>query len=113
MGHSATGHFAPGHFDFDFWRDLAEADPEGYFRARQKAIDEMIDACAPERRERLRQMQCSIDCIRAGAGCPMRAVGGLCLLMRERLVALAREQDALRSVAAALRDAVAPASGCD
>lgn len=94
-------------FDFEYWCELAEHDPEAFFRARKEAIEELILRSPPAQRERLREMQVQIDCVRARAGCPATAVGCLCVMMQERLVALQRHQTELGVLARGLRSALA------
>lgn len=74
-----------GKFDFDHWSDLAQRDPDAFFKARAAEIERFIAAHPPEVSARLRQMQHRIDCSRAHAGCPMKALTALVGMIQERL----------------------------
>ncbi|NMG74484.1 DUF3135 domain-containing protein [Aromatoleum diolicum] len=93
-------------FDFDRWRELAERDPEAFFRARRRAIEHLIDSYPPGRREYLRDMQRHIDCVRACAGTPVKALHCLAAMMQDRLVALQHQNELLRGLAVKLRHSV-------
>ena len=95
-----------GDFDFNYWHALAERDPEGFFRARSQAIEQLIDSHAPAERARLRQLQRRIDCIRASAGCPTRAVVRLGAMIHERLSILQRQHETLEVLVGNLRNAL-------
>lgn len=95
-------------FDFGYWSSLAERDPEEFFRARSEAIEQFIAARPAIERGRLRELQGRIDCIRASAGGPIRAVGVLCAMMRERLALLELQNERLRVLGGALKDARPP-----
>jgi len=58
---------------FDYWANLAKADPERFERERTSVIKEAI-AQAPEgKRHGLEQLQWRIDAVRAGASGPLSA----------------------------------------
>ena len=86
-------------FDFDHWSALARRDPEGFFRARRAEIERYIAAQPPEAAAKLREMQQRIDCNRAHAGCPMKALACLVGMIQERL-RLLRVQSGLLARAA-------------
>ena len=65
-------------FDFDYWRDLAQRDPEAFFRERSQLIDAFINAQPVGQAGRLRVYQRQIDCLRVNAATPDSAL--LCLL---------------------------------
>ena len=48
-------------FDFDYWRQLAEEDPESFENLRNRMIDEVIDSSPEPMRKRLRGLQWRID----------------------------------------------------
>lgn len=93
-------------FDFDSWCELAERDPEAFFRARRRAIEHLIDSYPPGQREYLRAMQRHIDCVRVCAGTPAKALCCLAVMMQERLVALQHQNEVLRALAVKLRHRV-------
>ena len=65
-------------FDFDYWRDLAQRDPEAFFRERSLLIDAFINAQPAGQAGQLRVYQRQIDCLRVNAATPDSAL--LCLL---------------------------------
>jgi hypothetical protein len=75
--------YAP--FDFAHWMQLAGTNPERFERARQAAIEELIEAAPPGRRERLRGLQWRIDQERRRARTPLAACLRLSSLMRDSL----------------------------
>jgi len=75
--------YAP--FDFAHWMQLAGTDPECFERARQAAIDELLETASPDRRERLRGLQWRIDQERRRARTPMAACLRLSSLMWDSL----------------------------
>ncbi|BAL25553.1 DUF3135 domain-containing protein [Azoarcus sp. KH32C] len=87
-----------GEFDFDRWCALAKADPEAFFAARNREICALIESHPPAVRERLRALQYCIDCERARAGTPERAMKCLAAMMHERLVELDRQNRELREL---------------
>lgn len=48
-------------FDFDYWRELAEKDPEQFEECRRRAINEVIDASPSSMQRRLRGLQWRVD----------------------------------------------------
>jgi len=93
-------------FDFNRWCELAQRDPEAFFRARSRAIDSLIDSHPPAQREHLRAMQRQIDCERARAGTPAKALHCLARMMQERLLVLQHQNEALQSLSVRLQDSV-------
>lgn len=87
-------------FEFDRWCELAQTDPEAFFRARTGAIDSLIESRPERERERLRAMQQCIDCERACAGSPAKALQLMLFMIYERLIVLQRQSEALRVLAA-------------
>lgn len=83
------------HFDFDAWCDLARRDPPAFFRARQRAIAEFIDA-HPHVREKLLILQAQIDGLRATAGTPALALQGIVGMLDDHLAALSGQLCLLR-----------------
>lgn len=75
-------------FDFDQWRKLAEQDPAAFFQARQKLIADFIGTAPDYLTDRLWQFQNTIDCARAEAASPMKAVKVIVGMMGEHLDAL-------------------------
>lgn len=91
-------------FDFDAWCELAQRDPAGYFRERERVIAGFINE-HPEARGSLVALQAQIDGLRATAGTPDRALSGIVGMMSDQLAALAgqfaelrRETDRLRNL---------------
>ena len=71
-------------FDFDAWCALAARDPVAYFRERERAISEFI-AERPESGPHLRDLQATIDQVRAVSGTPAAAARELARMLGERL----------------------------
>lgn len=88
--------FQTANFDFDGWAQLARSDAAGYFRARRCAIESFIAAAPEHVAESLRQLQNTIDNVRACAGSPLVATSQISGLMRERLGLLADQFNQLR-----------------
>ncbi|GAB4177169.1 MAG: hypothetical protein OHK0026_17580 [Rhodocyclaceae bacterium] len=88
----------PPPFDFESWTALARRDPQAFFRARERAIADFIDA-HPGSRERLLALQARIDELRAVAGTPDAALRGILGLASEHLRALARQVRVLSEAA--------------
>lgn len=89
-------------FDFDAWRDLAQRDPQAFFRARESTIEAFISS-HPEAAEELRALQARIDGLRAIAGSPTQALKGIASLLGDHLGALAGNLKQLRDEADRLR----------
>ncbi len=89
-------------FDFDYWRDLAQHDVAGFFRAREIAIEAMISRHAPIDAARLRAFQAQIDAVRAQAGSPRQATRELFSMLQDRLEAMHLRMQALQRAANAL-----------
>lgn len=85
-------------FNFGYWSSLAKRDPEAFFRARSEAIEQFIAAHPAAERDRLRELQRRIDCIRASAGSPLRATRLLGAMMTERLERLQLQCERLRAL---------------
>ena len=71
-------------FDFDYWKNLAEQDPAGYFRARDEVLRECI-AEHPGYLAGLAELQGHIDATRVLAGSPLQASRALFGLMEDQL----------------------------
>lgn len=93
-------------FDFDCWCELAQRDPEAFFKARSRAIESLINSHPPDQRERLRDMQHRIDCARVCAGSPANALQCLATMMQDRLIALQYQNEVLRALSAKLQESV-------
>lgn len=89
-------------FDFESWRELAQRDPQAFFRARESAINAFISS-HPEAAEELRALQAQIDGMRAIAGSPTQALQGIASLLGDHLGALAGNLRQLRDEADRLR----------
>ena len=63
----------PEDFDFEYWADLAENDPEEFERQRKMIIDEIISSCPKESLKRMQGIQWQIDQIRDTSKNPMSA----------------------------------------
>lgn len=74
-------------FDFDSWRDLAERDPNAFFRERDRLLQNFI-AERPENASDLRSLQSHIDQVRALTGNPDAATRELTRMLAERLEVL-------------------------
>lgn len=85
-------------FDFDYWRDLAQRDPEAFFRERSQLIDAFINAQPGGRASRLRAYQRQIDCLRVSAATPDSALLCLLTLIGRNLQALDQLSSALNHV---------------
>lgn len=86
----------PGEFDFDAWSQLAQNDSVGYFEARRRAIESFIAAAPDHAAEGLRQLQNSIDNLRACAGSPLKAAWQITGLMRDHVDLLGHQLDVLK-----------------
>jgi phosphoserine phosphatase len=75
-------------FDFNAWCELAARDPAAYFRERERAISAFI-AERPESEPHLRDLQATIDQVRAVSGTPAIAARELARMLGDRLEALA------------------------
>ena len=85
-------------FDFDYWRDLAQRDPEAFFRERSQLIDAYITGHSSAQARRLRAIQCQIDTLRVSAGTPDAALHCLLGLIGSNLQMLGQLSGALRMV---------------
>ena len=93
-------------FDFDRWSELARQDPEAFFKARSEEIERFIGSREPAERKRLRDMQRRIDCTRAKAGSPAKALRCLAFMMQERLILLNQQSEALQQSTRKLKGAL-------
>ncbi|MBI3141069.1 MAG: DUF3135 domain-containing protein [Rhodocyclales bacterium] len=75
-------------FDFDTWRDLAARDPAAFFRERERTISAFI-AERPDSERSLRDLQATIDQVRAVSGAPAVAARELARMLGDHLEALA------------------------
>jgi hypothetical protein len=96
----------PEPFDFEAWSRLARDDPEGFFRARNEAIERYISS-RPEHAVQLRELQRQIDGMRAVAGSPLQALRSMASLIEDRMDALCGKLRQLREETDRLRDAAA------
>jgi hypothetical protein len=85
-------------FDFDSWCKLAQRNPAAFFRARSRAIDDLIASYPPVQSQRLIAFQKRIDCIRARSGTPMNALGCMAVMIRDRLQRLEQQNAALEAL---------------
>lgn len=61
-------------FDFEYWRNLAKSDPEGFERERRAMIASVIDNAPSDRlQQRLRRLQWRIDLERERSGSALGA----------------------------------------
>jgi len=100
-------------FDFDYWRRVAEQDPESYFRARHGAIERFIGSHSPAEAQRLRSLQAHIDCARAAAGTPVHALLAVSRMIETNLIALCEQGAALREATRRLDALVAHLQGVE
>lgn len=77
---------AGGGFDFDAWAELARTDPDAFEKARNNAIEALIEDASPRSREQLRRVQWKLDCIRDTAPTPMAACLRMQTLMWESVL---------------------------
>ncbi len=75
-------------FDFDRWHALARDDPKRYFSERERVIADFIASQPSEAQDGLRELQETIDGLRASAGSPMTASRQLAQLLEDHLDAL-------------------------
>lgn len=73
-------------FDFEGWAELAAADSEAFERAREAAVQRIIDSSPPELQQRLRGLQWRIDQVRRQSGGPVGACVRLSQMMWETLL---------------------------
>lgn len=89
-------------FDFDQWRKLAEQDPKAFFVARQQLISDFIASAPAYMTDSLWRFQGSIDCARAEAASPMKAVQVIVGMMGDHLNALQGNMERLRDESVSL-----------
>lgn len=90
-------------FDFNAWCELAARDPAAYFRERERAISAFI-AERPESETHLRDLQATIDQVRAVSGTPAIAARELARMLGDRLEALAGHVQQLDAQVNLMRD---------
>lgn len=90
-------------FDFNAWCELAARDPAAYFRERERAISAFI-AERPESEAHLRDLQATIDQVRAVSGTPAIAARELARMLGDRLEALAGHVQQLDAQVNLMRD---------
>ncbi|WP_374244544.1 DUF3135 domain-containing protein [Zoogloea sp.] len=95
-----------GDFDFDYWKDLAEHDPPGFFLARDRALRECI-ALNPRQEQALTELQARIDATRLVAGTPLQASRALFGLLEDQLMLLSAKLGELHRETDGLRDLLA------
>ncbi len=76
----------PGTFDFEDWAELAAADMEAFERAREAAVQRIIEQSPPAMRQRLRGLQWRIDQVRRQSTSPVGACVRLSQMMWETLL---------------------------
>lgn len=94
-------------FDFDQWCALAKSDPQAFFAARERELEALIGSAPAALQGKLWDLQHCIDCERARAGTPMRALHCLTAMMQERLEALDQQNRELRVLSLRLHDIAA------
>ncbi|MCB1939998.1 MAG: DUF3135 domain-containing protein, partial [Rhodocyclaceae bacterium] len=90
-------------FDFEAWSTLARRSPSAYFRARERAIERLINSYPPDEAARLREFQVQIDSVRALAGSPAKATRELVGMMEDRLEAMSARIRALQRSSQAMQ----------
>ncbi|GLT23607.1 hypothetical protein GCM10007933_30740 [Zoogloea oryzae] len=95
-----------GDFDFDYWKDLAEQDPPGFFRAREQLLRQCI-ALHPQQAQELTEFQAHIDATRLLAGSPLQASRALFSLLEDQLMLLSARLGELHRETSGLRDLLA------
>lgn len=87
-------------FDFDKLSALCLNNPQEYFAARRKMIDELIQSAPEERRSELEALQDKIDEIRMGQLNPMAATASILILAANKATEL---RDHMQELGKALR----------
>ena len=72
----------PEDFDFEYWMELAQNDPEAFEQQRKELIQHLIDSQSEEDRLSLKQLQWRIDSVRFLSANPLDA----CLRIYEMLM---------------------------
>lgn len=96
----------PQDFDFDAWKELADADPQAYFAERRRVIESFISTCPPDKQAVLRDLQVRIDATRASSGSPNQSVRELSRMMEDYLLALSERMMALHRETSALQSSL-------
>ncbi len=60
-------------FDFEYWSNLAQQDPQAFEEQRARLVHGLIDNAPEYLHKRLQGLQWRIDCVRAQAKTPMAA----------------------------------------
>ena len=89
-------------FDFDYWKDLAERDPSGFFRERELLLRQCI-ALHPQQAQTLTEFQAHIDATRLLAGSPLQASRALFGLLEDQLMLLSAKLGELQRETTNLR----------
>jgi len=79
QSHSTDG------LDFDFWKQLAQDDPEAFEALRREKVEELIQRAPERQRRRLQGLQWQIDQTRRLAGSPMASCLAISNMMWESL----------------------------
>lgn len=83
--------------DFEFWKQLAEDDPEAFEDLRRKTVDALISQAPAQQRRRLQGLQWQIDQTRRLAGSPMASCLAISNMMWDSLNRLNEHQRRLLS----------------
>ncbi|HFE32734.1 MAG TPA: DUF3135 domain-containing protein [Gammaproteobacteria bacterium] len=83
--------------DFDFWKQLAEDDPEAFETLRREKVEQLIARAPAAQRRRLQGLQWQIDQTRKLAGSPMASCLAISNMMWDSLHQLNRRQHELLS----------------
>ena len=59
-------------FDFDYWKDLYEQDPENFEKNRTKLMEALVESTPEERRHRAEGLLFRIDAVRRNMNTPMK-----------------------------------------
>ena len=74
-------------FNFDWWKALAERDPAAFYVARERMLNELVNA-TPGHEQTLRALQDKVDHVRALCVSPLVSSQALAILMLEHLATL-------------------------
>mgnify|MGYP000095987893 FL=1 len=94
-----------GDFDFDYWKLLAERDPQAYFAAREKTLRQFI-ASHPGQAVMLAELQARIDSTRVLAGGPNQACRELLGQMQDQLMLLSFKLAELQRETSAVQEII-------
>ncbi len=83
--------------DFDFWKQLAQDDPQAFEALRREKVEQLIARAPKAQRRRLRGLQWQIDQTRKLAGSPMASCLAISNMMWDSLQRLNLRQHELLS----------------